>query len=567
MKKKQLYTLIQNPVILFWFYILMNLIPSLYFATSDHINTAAKTVLILFPLGLYFLIFSLFKNSGRLQIVLFPLLFLHAFQIVLFFLFGKEVIAADMFLNLVTTNTNEATELLARLIPAIILVCALYIPTTFLATLQWTKRIELGWKFRKKTFIVAIFALSGSLALSFFATNKHSDHFVFNKDAYPINVLHNLGFAVNKWDNIRRYPVTSQNFSYQAEKTVQASEREIAVLIIGETSRADNWQLYGYNRPTTPQLLKEKQLIFFRDALTQSNTTHKSVSIILSDASAENYHTVYSRKSVLTAFKEAGYTTVFLSNQAENGSFIEYFSKEADTYVTLRKPDAHGAMPNPFDMELLPLIENQIRKSTDNLLIVLHTYGSHFNYSERYPRDASHFQPDQIQKVGKKYRETLLNAYDNSIRYTDTFLSEVIRVLKDSEACASLLYTSDHGEDIFDDARNRFLHASPSPTYYQLRIPLFFWYSDCFYENFPDKVKAAQQNSKLPVSTNIIFHSLLDMASIQSPYHEIDLSILSPHYKARSRMYLDDHDTPVPYQKMNLGAQDLEKITLQKLGN
>ena len=117
-----------NPKLLFWFFIGINLIPSICLFFTEPFSITGKLVLLLFPLGLYLLFFSLSKDTGLIQLVLFPLLFLHVFQLVLFYLFGEAVIAVDMFLNLATTNASEAGELLDNIWPAIILVCALYIP-------------------------------------------------------------------------------------------------------------------------------------------------------------------------------------------------------------------------------------------------------------------------------------------------------------------------------------------------------------------------------------------------------------------------------------------------------
>ena len=102
------------------------------------------------------------------------------------------------------------------------------------------------------------------------------------------------------------------------------------------------------------------------------------------------------------------------------------------------------------------------------MFIVLHTYGSHFNYHERYPAEFRIYTPDKAEGIRQSYKKELRNAYDNSIRYTDYVLGEIVDMLKKKEVCASMLYLSDHGEDIFDDARARYLHASPIPTYYQL---------------------------------------------------------------------------------------------------
>ena len=123
-----------NPKLLFWFFIGINLIPSI--------------------LGLYLLFFSLSKDTGLIQLVLFPLLFLHAFQLVLFYLFGEAVIAVDMFLNLATTNASEAGELLDNIWPAIILVCALYIPTIIVAVIACKLKLYLPVSFRKKWIFV-----------------------------------------------------------------------------------------------------------------------------------------------------------------------------------------------------------------------------------------------------------------------------------------------------------------------------------------------------------------------------------------------------------------------------
>lgn len=69
-------------------------------------------------------------------------------------------------------------------------------------------------------------------------------------------------------------------------------------MVIGETSRAANWQLYGYNRNTNPKLSTVENLIHFSDVLTQSNTTHKSVPMLLSNASALHYDCIYQEKAL-----------------------------------------------------------------------------------------------------------------------------------------------------------------------------------------------------------------------------------------------------------------------------
>ncbi|AJH13499.1 phosphoethanolamine transferase [Myroides profundi] len=554
--------IINNPIALFWFYIAVNMVPSIYFVFTQPVDVLGKIVVILFPLGLFMTIFSAFKNSGAWLLLCFPFLFLHAFQIVLFYLFGEDVIAADMFLNVATTNTSEINELLGSLLPSIAFVCFLYIPPIVFAILQWKRKNFLDWSFRRQTLLPAVLLLIASLVLSFFSANKNSGTFAFNQDVYPINALHNLGFAVNKWDKVNRYPETSKNFTFKATRdSISTDKRQIYVLIIGETSRADNWSLYGYDRETNPKLKNEKNLVVFKDALTQSNTTHKSVSIILSEAEAENYNSIYVKKGIVHAFKEAGFTTISLSNQAENSSFIEYFTKEADIYKTIRTTDSHTRMTeNHYDEELVGLMQKHIQETTGDLFILLHTYGSHFKYMERYPESFRQFTPDEIGGVKKSEKEHLVNAYDNSILYTDHFLAKTIEALKQTNEEVAMLYTSDHGEDLFDDDRNRFLHASPSPTYYQLRIPFLMWFSDEYITNNEKRMTAVQENKNKPISTNAVFHTMINAAHIRTSYLEKDLSLVNRAFNAEARMYLNDHDIAVPYTKMNLKKEDFEML-------
>ncbi|MBB1139513.1 phosphoethanolamine transferase [Myroides sp. WP-1] len=550
-----------SPIALFCIYLFVNMVPTFYFTAFQPLNILGRITVFVFPLSLYLLVFSLFKNMGRIQVLLFPVLFIHAFQIVLFYLFGEDVIAVDMYLNVATTNATEITELLGSLLPSIAFVCLLYIPTLIWAILQWRRKIYLPKVFRHRAFNIGVLLFFSSFVLSLGAQNKNREAFSFTVDVYPINAYYNLHFAVNKWKKVNAYPQTSKNFVFEATKMPQDSVRQIIILVVGETGRAHNWQLYGYDRPTNPLLSKQEHLVLFEDALTQSNTTHKSVSMILSDVNAASYRDIYYRKGIAQAFKEAGFTTICLSNQSENNSFIEYFTKEADIYKTIRTTDSKTRLTvNHPDEELIPLMTELIEQQPGNLFIILHSYGSHFNYKERYPKAFRQFTPDNLTAVSRRQKEQLVNTYDNSILYTDYFLSTTLDALQTVDAQTMLLYTSDHGEDLFDDDRGLFLHSSPTPSYYQLHIPFFLWFSNSYIDAHPTAYQLAKNRYKDPINTQVIFHTLLDAAAIQTPYFKPEHSLVNPQFKVVPRLYLNDHDLAVPYQKMNLKKEDFEQI-------
>lgn len=557
--KRLIYGFLGNSVSLFVFFLLVNLLPSIGLVFTEPYSIMGKIVLIIFPAGLYCVLFSILKNIGLTQLIGIPLLVIHAFQIVVFYLFGEGVIAVDMFLNVLTTSVSEAGEVLNGIMASVVFVIIVYVPTIVFAAKAFKRKTLLSNRFRLKSLVAGLGLITCSCLLCFAAKNTNTGTFTLHEDVYPADVCYNLKLAVHKWNKSNHYRETSKNFTFEARKVRKAPQREVYVLVIGETSRSENWSLYGYGRETTPLLEKDTSLVYFRDAITQSNTTHKSVSIMLTASSAGNYHAIYGQKSILEAFREVGFTTVFLSNQSANHTFTDFFAQEADYTRYFR---FFGKKDNQPDEVLLPALKHCLDSIGGNLFVVLHTYGSHFNYKERYPARFARYTPDNVTEVSRDKREILLNAYDNTILYTDYFLSSLTHILAGSGACTTMLYSSDHGEDIMDDRRERFLHASPNPTYYQLAIPLLVWFSPVYQQDYPQIIENARNNRNKPVSTNAIFHTLLDMAGIRTGYLDTGRSLVSPDFKVAQRMYLNDHDNPIPFY--NAGLKKEDKVMIEK---
>ena len=552
---------VKKPELLFWLFIALNLVPNFCLLFTEPLSIIGKIILIMVPLSIYMIVLSLFKRAGLMQLILIPVLILHAFQLVLFYLFGESVIAVDMFLNLPTTNASEAGELLGNIWPSIIIVCVLYIPVITLASIAVHHKVVRTVAFRRRMITWGIVLLIIGSGLTAYEKRRDNTYEV-KIDIYPANVMYNFYYAWGKWNRSMNYPVTSKDFVFNATRDSVHARREIYVLVVGEASRAANWSLWGYGRETNPKLKDESNLVLYKDAITQSNTTHKSVPLILSAADACHYERLYSQKSIITAFKEVGFKTVFLSNQVPNRSFTDYFGEEADYYINIRPTEDGGLITiNNYDGEMLPFMKHYIDSlASDNLLIVFHTYGSHFNYKERYPESLAHFTPANATEIEYKNKDQLVNAYDNSILYTDNFLYNVIEILRNSGSDATMLYSPDHGEDLLDDSRKRFLHASPIPTYYQLHIPMMIWFSDNYIESRPELYQIARYNSNAPVATNHIFHTLLNLAEIKTPHFEPDLSLVNPVFKRQPRMYLGDHDNPINYYEVGLKKQDKEMV-------
>lgn len=532
---------LKNREILFRIFLFILIVPNLLLCFTEPLPLAAKVCNVLLPFGVYYMALTLSRNYGRTFLWLFPILFFGAFQIVLLYLFGQSIIAVDMFLNLVTTNSGEALELLDNLTPAIVFVILLYVPTLIFAIISVVKKQRLSPVFlsreRKRaivTLIIGLLSLGIALLLD--------KHYTPATDLYPVNVCYNIALAFQRDAKTRDYYTTSNNFSFHAKATHPVGKREVYVVVVGETARAHNWELYGYARSTNPELMKTKGLTVFSDVFTESNTTHKSVPMLLSSVTALDFDSIYYRKSIITAFKEAGFRTAFFSNQRYNHSFIDFFGKEADTCMFI-KEDVAITDRIVYDDELLKLVEDKLRAGDQKLFIVLHTYGSHFNYQERYPPEMSFFRPDSPMDANAKNRNNLLNAYDNTIRYTDYFLARLIRILDKQQADAALIYTSDHGEDIFDDGSRLFLHASPVPTTHQLHIPFLVWMSAEYRSSYPEHQKTICKNRSKRISSSAsLFQTMLDLSGIKTPYRNDTLSLASPLFEEKPRVYLDDHN-------------------------
>ena len=536
------------------------MLPNIALCVTERLSLWSASANILLPLGVYILLMSLAKKTGKMVWWCFILIFFAAFQLVLLYLFGKGVIAVDMFLNLVTTNPGEAMELLDNLVPAVAGVFIVYLPLLILGIVSIRgKRYALLtplWQKKARQWGLGVGILG---LLCMVNAYWHTSGYKMQNQLYPVNVCYNLVLAVERNNASENYNEASKNFRFDAKATHSADSCEVYVMVVGETARAHDFSLYGYNRDTNPLLSKTAGLMAFDHVTTQSNTTHKSVPMLLSAASASDFERLFHEKGILAAFKEAGFHTVFLSNQLPNHSFIDFLGEQADEWgfvktgegnsdlVTKGAKAKDGQSANVYDADLLPIVDRLLAKRYKKLFIVLHTYGSHFNYMERYPRSMAYFKPDTESDAKPENRRDLVNAYDNTIRYTDFVLHSVIERLQRQGCMSAMLYTSDHGENIFDDSRKLFLHASPRASHYELDVPFLIWTSPSYNHNQPSVKTALMHNLHKQIqSSRSAFFTMLELGGIATRYRIDRYSVASPKYYEEPLYYLNDHDEAIP---------------------
>ena len=545
------------PALLLWAVPLLLIVPNIWLDITEPYTVAEKAVNALLPLGIYFLIMSFWRRNAIAALCLIPAMILAAFQIVLLFLYGESIIAIDMFLNVLTTNVHEATELLRNLGIAIITVLVLYLPVIVLSIIAVCRHCRLSEHERHAGLVTGTtITLTGIVTL--IVALCGSQGYNASRRLFPLNVSCNMFSAAERFEAAKNYYTASEDYTFNATSAPTDSIPPVFVLVIGETSRADNWQLNGYDRPTNPCLSRRDGIVSFSRALSESNTTHKSVPLLMSALDCEDFaDSIFCVRGIIDTFAEAGYSTVWLSNQRRNNSLIDFFGSRARSHRFLTDDSNRH-----FDMELVTHLKSAIDSTCSRpVFAVLHTYGSHFNYKERYPAEYAYFLPEPSAEAEAANRDGLINAYDNTILYTDAVLDSIMNTLEATGRPAALLYLADHGEDIFDDNRHRFLHASPTPTYWQIHVPMVLWINCAMRQTRHGLYETALANSNRNVSSSrSAFHTLVALAGVNTPQLKPDASLVSKSYREPRRVYLNDYNEAVTLEESGLKKQDFEML-------
>ena len=289
-------------------------------------------------------------------------------------------------------------------------------------------------------------------------------------------------------------------------------QKTVVVLVIGESARKANFQLYGYKRNTNPLLSKQERLKVFEATSCATYTTAGTKAILEPQNSDDLYELLPNY-----AFRMGVDVSWRTSNWGEPPIHI-------DEYIVNEKlgeiyPDENQY----YDGILLKGLRERIQSSPKNkILIVLHTSTSHGpNYADKYPKEFEVYKPvAKNVEEGEKNIDWLVNAYDNTIRYTDHLLSSLINMLSElDDRNSAMIFISDHGESLGEN--KVFMHGLPmrlAPKV-QYEIPFLVWTSSDF----------RTYKSELPsvLEQHYIFHSVLNLLSIESPAYNKDFDIFN----------------------------------------
>lgn len=289
---------------------------------------------------------------------------------------------------------------------------------------------------------------------------------------------------------------------------INNKEKSIVVLVIGESGRKANFSLYGYPKNTNPLLSKTENVYHF-DATSCATYTTATVKCIL-----EHQNTSKLYEILPNYLNRNGVDVIWrTTNWGEPPVHVDSYLKGEDL-----KGNCVGK-GCAYDEVLLTGMKEQILNSTkDKILIVLHTSTSHGpTYSTKYPKQFEVFSPVcNSVELANCSQEELINAYDNTIVYTDFLLHRIIEDLKElKDYNSTMIYVSDHGESLGE--KNLYMHGVPmsiAPKQ-QYEIPFIVWMSD--------SQKQLKPNNLL--SQNHVFHSVMNFLGMTSDIYNEDLNI------------------------------------------
>ncbi|RPE01036.1 kdo(2)-lipid A phosphoethanolamine 7''-transferase [Candidatus Pantoea deserta] len=308
----------------------------------------------------------------------------------------------------------------------------------------------------------------------------------------------------------------AKKFTYVAPPGIDDT---YVVFVIGETTRWDHMGMLGYDRDTTPKLSKEKNLVAFRG---ESCDTATKLSLrcmfVREGGTEETPGRTLKEKNIFAVMKELGFSSELFAMQSE---VWFYDNAEVNNFAFREQigSEPRNAGKSVDDMLLVPELKASLdRYPHGKHLVVLHTKGSHYLYSQRYPRSFARYQPECMGVDETCSKAQLINAYDNSVLYVDTMLDSVLDQLRDKKAI--VFYAADHGESI---SENTHLHGTPrelAPPE-QFRVPMMVWASDKYLADNTNRARFERLQAQQRVGKTHrhveLFDSILGCLGYTSP--------------------------------------------------
>lgn len=439
------------------------------------------------------------------------------------------VIDYTMFTNVVETDVSEVSELLnwkLSLWVAMVGVLPIYVISQVpLRRKPWTKAVAS----RLIVLSLALVTLAGIVLSQY---QSYASLLRNNREIRLILIPTNLFAAGHGY--LKRQLATPKTLTAIGTDAVVpqlgvARKPKLLVLAIGETARSANFSLNGYSRDTNPELEK-RNVISFSNVSSCGTATAVSLPCMFLDVGKDEYKDglAKSREGLLDVLQRAGISVMWTDN---NSGCKGVCDRVPNRKTTLRTDAQLCTSDECKDGVLLSEMEDFIKRQEGDAVLVLHYKGSHGPaYYKRYPPQFKKFEPVcETNELDKCKQQEVINAYDNSILYTDYVTAGLIDILAaNSKFDTALMYVSDHGESLGEGGL--YLHGLPyamAPDE-QTKVPLVLWMSDSLAKSERLNVGCLKAQASSPLSHDNLFHTVLGMMSVQTSSYRSALDFTAP---------------------------------------
>ena len=440
------------------------------------------------------------------------------------------VIDRTMMVNVLLTDTREARELLSwRLLGALLLLGVLPLALLWRTPLRWATPLRQAG--HNAILLVAACALLAGAGGLFFqdlsATMRNHTQL-----RYLINPLNSFyAIAIMGRKPIQRSGVAVAPLGEDAHLPALAAGARppLVIMVLGETARADHLGLNGYARDTTPRLAQEN-VVSLRNVWSCGTNTAASVPCMFSNLGREAFENRQTNtEGLVDVLQRAGLAVLWLDNQAggckgvcDRVPKVDYRALQAAAPELCQGDEC-------FDEVMLRGLDERIarlpaERRARGVVVFMHQMGSHGPaYYQRTPAAFKKFLPEcTTNALQQCQREEVVNAYDNTIAYTDHFLASTIDWLKTREAqwAPALVYVSDHGESLGEN--NLYLHGLPysfAPDV-QKHVPWISWFSPQFERQSGVSTTCLKAKADERLSHDDYFHSALGLLNVQTRVYE-----------------------------------------------
>ncbi|MBV6821828.1 sulfatase-like hydrolase/transferase [Pseudomonas sp. PD9R] len=515
------------PNLVLWSYLLSPLIIRLVL----NYQYSKIDVLAFYTVGMSLLWFLAIRfvsgNQFRVHVVLLPFYLAATMDLFLVLNFSSRLTAAYIFIGL--TNYKEAADFLPTYWRSISIVLVVFMLCYGVGLTGLYKRDLYK---NKGIFVLAISALLLGYGAYFYKTVKINS---FGKSAFmdllakdqstPVGYLSQVGLTADLYLESEKFIKRRLASDVKITRVSKQSNIETIVFVIGESSRPQNWSLYGYNQETTPNLNKQVGLFKFNNICTTAPYTSFAVPSMLSLEPISDWESIASTRSLVSIYRAAGYKTYWLSAQEVDsfGGIIPQIAAEAQ-YRQYFERSYDGALMSEYEK----ILQNS---DAEKQAIFIHIKGSHFEYSRRYPEGFDKFKPST-----DTFKDKTIAEYNNTILYTDWLLSTFIKRLESSEKPSVLFYASDHGENMMDDARGLLGHGLGNK--YDLPVSAFIWASSNVSNQQALQLLKLKDREAQKVSISSLSHTLLSLTGVFTGKYNSSNDLLSNDFVSSECPYL-----------------------------